>query len=135
MPQWQVELVLHLRLLRLLRLVDVTDFMHKLEARFDLNLTYLNTLNMIFRLLYLAHLLGCFFFAVATVSTTHLGYETSWLTEYRGGEALEESLHGKYQLSVYWAIALLTTVGTEEIIPQNRLEIWCVEPKITHLLV
>ena len=93
--QWNY-LLLHLRLLRLLRLAQTTEFLHKVEARFDINLTVLHTVMMVAKLLYLAHLLGCFWFAIASVSTSYFGHETSWLTEYRGGAALETTLLGQY---------------------------------------
>ena len=52
---------------RLLRLLKVGEYVATLEIRFDLNLTFLRIVQMVCQLLFLAHLLGCFWFYMAAL--------------------------------------------------------------------
>ena len=53
------------RLLRLLRLLKLGEYIANIEVRFDLNLTFLRIVTMLVYLLFLAHILGCFWCATA----------------------------------------------------------------------
>ena len=55
------------RLLRLLRLLKLGEYVSALEIKFDLNLTFLRILSMVMNMLFLAHMLGCFWFYTAAM--------------------------------------------------------------------
>ena len=57
------------RLLRLLRLLKLGEYIAAVEIRFDINLTVLRILQMVCYLLFLAHILGCFWFYMAALGT------------------------------------------------------------------
>ena len=106
------------RLLRMLKLLNINKYIDALEDRFGVNMQILQIVKMIFGLLYLMHLLGCFWFFVGTTS----GNEVTWLTEYDGGTGATASTDVQYLYSVYWALTTLTTVGYGDIVPANNAE-------------
>ena len=106
------------RLLRMLRLLKMQQYIDELEDRFGVNMQILNIVKMVFMLIYLMHLLGCFWFFVATNS----GEPVTWLTEYDGGSAVDAPTDVQYLYSVYWALTTLTTVGYGDITPANNAE-------------
>lgn len=72
------------RLLRLLRLLKIGEYVAALEIRFDLNLTFLRIIQMVANLLMLAHMLGCFWFYMA--SLVGINEETvTWVSSYDDG--------------------------------------------------
>ena len=106
------------RLLRMLRLLKVQQYIDALEDRTGVNMQILQIVKMVLGLLYLMHLLGCFWFYVATNS----GEPITWVTEYDGGSAVSAPTSVQYLYSVYWALTTLTTVGYGDIIPTNNAE-------------
>lgn len=89
--------------------------------RFDVNLTFLRICQMLASLLFLAHLLGCFWFYVAAL----VGLDpeiTTWVSSYDDGSALDASPSTQYLYAVYWALTTLTTVGYGDITPTNNPE-------------
>jgi len=109
------------RLLRLLRLLKLGEYIAALEIRFDLNLTFLRICQMLLGLLFLAHLLGCFWFYVA--ASVGLSPEiVTWVSSYDDGSALDAPPSTQYLYAVYWALTTLTTVGYGDITPTNNPE-------------
>lgn len=74
------------RLLRLLRLLKVGEYIAGLEIRFDLNLTFLRIVQMLLALLFLAHILGCFWFYMAALVGIDADIVT-WVSTYDDGKA------------------------------------------------
>ena len=109
------------RLLRLLRLLKLGEYVSALEIKFDLNLTFLRILTMVLNMLFLAHMLGCFWFYTAAM--VGLDEDTvTWVSSYDDGSALFADASTQYLYSVYWALTTLTTVGYGDITPTNNAE-------------
>jgi len=109
------------RLLRLMRLLKIDTYIARIEDAFKINLVGLRILGMVTRLLYMVHLLGCFWFYVG-ISSLSAGYETSWITAYNSGAAYEDGVATQYRYAVYWAITTVATVGYGDLTPQNDWE-------------
>jgi hypothetical protein len=87
------------RLVRLLRLLKIKQYMIALEEQYSINLQYLRILQSLMSLIYLAHFLGCFFFAL-----TGLHPEENWARAYDEDYKDRET----WQLYIYSARARLS---------------------------
>jgi len=101
--------------------MQVGEYVASLEIRFDLNLTFLRIVQMVMQLLFLAHMLGCFWFYIAAL----VGIDpeiVTWVSSYDDGTALDAPADVQYLYAVYWALTTLTTVGYGDITPTNNME-------------
>ena len=73
-------------------------------------------------LIYLSHLLACFWFTVSMTAHEVYGEELYWLGVYDGGRAVRESVSVQYLYALYWALTTLTTVGYGDVTPCNDFE-------------
>jgi hypothetical protein len=94
-------------MLRLLKLLKLDEYIAALETELKINLKVLKIVKMVLSLLFLMHLLGCFWFYIALTG----GYEVTWISEYDHGSGLDKPVNVQYLYSVYWALMTLTTVG------------------------
>ena len=72
---------------------------------------------MVSGLIYLTHVLGCFWYYTAGFSPG-----VSWITSYSDGDGADASVWTHYLYSFYFALTTLTTVGYGDIIPTNNDE-------------
>ena len=92
--------------------------------QFDINLRIFNLFLMVLKLLFVAHIQGCFWYGTAAASAEGESElsdgAATWVSSYGGDETT--TLAERYLWSLYWALTTLTTVGYGDITPANNLE-------------
>lgn len=125
-----LRLIRMMRLLRLLKLAKLQQYVAIVEDVLNANLQLLQIVKMLAGVLYLAHLLGCFWFMVGT-SSGGPDHQHTWVVRYdrwTNGHYTEVSVWEQYLTSIYWALTTLTTVGYGDITPVNDTERGCANP-------
>ena len=79
------------RLIRLLRLLKVGEYVANLEEKFEINLTFLRIATMLLKLVFLSHILACFWFYTAQLTGLDPEIRT-WVSEYDAGKVKETLL-------------------------------------------
>ena len=109
------------RLVRLLRLLKINLYIARAEDTFEINLRPIRVLQLVLKMLFVAHLLACAWFYVGVVGFDR--GEGAWYSDYDEGSLLQEGQASRqYLVSLYWALTTLTTVGYGDITPTNDLE-------------
>lgn len=103
-----------------------TEYLNFIEQRFVLNDFYegiFKILRLTMKILYIAHILACFFNFIAFDGIQENNVRNSWLIS----EGLYDAdWYERYVNSYYWSITTLATVGYGDITPQNTKEkIYC----------
>ena len=77
------------RLLRLLRLLKIDEYVEVLENATDMNLRFTRIIFMVLKVLFLAHVLGCFWFGMHMINSGDQEVPT-WARVYDDGRAVQE---------------------------------------------
>jgi hypothetical protein len=114
-------------MLALLRSFSFSQFIKSIEGRYVFNDLYegiLQILRLMIKILFIAHLLACFFNLLSSEVLKHNSDLDSWLIH---GHLLDASWSNRYLNTYYWAITTLATVGYGDIVPCNNIEkIYCI---------
>lgn len=105
-----------LKLVRLIKLGRLLDNMEELQDMLTLNPALVRLFKLLLEIMFLGHLLSCFWFYVATIDPVdesfvceeHLWFECSGAVE---GLWKPADKWTQYVTSMYWTIATITTVG------------------------
>lgn len=116
-----IRIIRMFRLLKLARLKKLAKIWKKVSATLDLNPAALKLVKLLFSILFLSHMLCCFWF--------YLGYPDcledeppceipprTWVTV---RDLQDADLEIKYVNSMYWTIATMTAVGYGDIVAEN----------------
>ena len=117
----------YFEMLALLRSFSFSQFIKSIEGRYVFNDLYegiLQILRLMIKILFIAHLLACFFNLLSSEVLKHNSDLDSWLIH---GHLLDASWSNRYLNTYYWAITTLATVGYGDIVPCNNIEkIYCI---------
>lgn len=117
----------YFELFALLKISAFSHFMKSIEERFVFNDLYegiLQILRLIIKILFIAHLLACFFNLLSSEVIRNNPDLDSWLIR---SNLLNVSWPKRYLNTYYWSITTLATVGYGDIVPCNNLEkIYCI---------
>ena len=127
-----------LRLLRLLRLLKIDDYMDQLEDRLEVSINerIVDAVVMLIKVLFLAHVLGCFWYGISVLSRRCdrddrgvIVCSPTWYEEYgssrddaHGSAVTEPTTAQLYLWGIYWSMMTLTTTGYGDIVPVNDTE-------------
>ena len=109
------------RIVRMLKLLKLNVFLNQLEEDFDINLSLLRIVTLFFKVLFLAHLVGCGWMAVGLWS--HVSGEESWLDLAHHGKAADAHTALRYLLAFHWSLGVLTGGAPDDIPIVSNLEL------------
>ena len=99
------------RLFRLLRLLKLSDYINRIEEEYDVNMRPFRVVLLVLKLIFMSHLFGCGWMAVATFADPD---EDTWLTVYPDAprtRAVDGTKAYQYMLAFSWALGTLTGGG------------------------
>jgi CRP-like cAMP-binding protein len=115
------------RLVRLAKLFKLEEYIETLESRLDMNLRLLRIVMVVIKMLFLGHILGCFWYGMSLFADSEAQLEASggtWRATYEDGRVISPNATTalRYAISVYWAVTTMTTTGYGDLTPVNDFE-------------
>ena len=89
---------------------EIINFDEKIVAFISLSKLFI-------KMIFLAHIIACFWFTLPKLAATST--DTNWM-QVKG--IMEKTTAMKYEISLYWAIVTIATIGYGDITPQNEYE-------------
>ena len=109
-----------LRLLKLARLLKLKKLTVILEESELFNPALLKLLSLLFKIIFVAHMLACmWYWTNESAMTANMHANRGWAVHF---EIHEESLFQKYTKSMYWTIATMMAVGYGDVYATNNNE-------------
>lgn len=112
------------RLLKLMRLTKLTRLLMKQQEKLVISPALLSLLSILTQVSLFAHVMGCFWYFAADVSSGGLDNpdpSPNWVSKVRS-EGIQSTNTASYTAAMYYSFTTMTTVGYGDVVPVNDVE-------------